>query len=215
MSCNDYKHICPNYKLFYHNNLCEKCRGKKFYQAVLNKCCHDSITYSVASALEYYYHEKMNLLRKNVDLFLFASDFMAKKTEDFWGKNTFKWRKLINPIKIETIKTKNESDDYILFFGRLVEEKGLKDLLLAMDNLPKIKLVVVGDGPERKESTNNVQFVGEKWGEEMNEIIDFWQHIEDYGHIFHLEPKLLDEPFKKIIEGISEIRKMMDDSYSM
>ena len=51
--------------------------------------------------------------------------------------------------------------------------------------------------------------------QEMTEIIDFWQHIEDYGHIFHIDPKLLDEPFKKIIEGISEIRKMMDDSYSM
>jgi hypothetical protein len=51
--------------------------------------------------------------------------------------------------------------------------------------------------------------------QEMTEIIDFWQHIVDYGHIYHLEPKLLDEPFKKIIEGILEIKKMMDDSYSM
>ena len=51
--------------------------------------------------------------------------------------------------------------------------------------------------------------------EEINEIFDFHQHIVDYGHVFHLEPKLLDEPFKKIIEGIMEIRKMMDDSYSM
>jgi hypothetical protein len=51
--------------------------------------------------------------------------------------------------------------------------------------------------------------------QEMQEIIDFYHHIEDYGHIFHFEPEKLDEPFKKIIEGISEIRKMMDDSYGM
>jgi len=50
---------------------------------------------------------------------------------------------------------------------------------------------------------------------EMNEISDFYYHIEEYGHIFHLDPKLLDEPFKKIIEGIEEIEKMMDDSYGM
>jgi len=50
---------------------------------------------------------------------------------------------------------------------------------------------------------------------EMIEIIDFYYHIEDYGHIFHLDPKLLDEPFKKIIEGIKAIEKMMDDSYGM
>ena len=51
--------------------------------------------------------------------------------------------------------------------------------------------------------------------QEMQEIIDFYYHIEDYGHIFHFEPEKLDEPFKKIIEGISEIRKMMCDSYGM
>jgi len=50
---------------------------------------------------------------------------------------------------------------------------------------------------------------------EMNEIIDFYYHIEDYGHIFHLDPNLLDEPFKKIIEGIEAVRQMMDDSYDM
>ena len=51
--------------------------------------------------------------------------------------------------------------------------------------------------------------------QEMQEIINFYYHIEDFGHIFHFEPEKLDEPFKKIIEGISEIRKMMDDSYGM
>jgi len=179
MSCNDYKHICPNYKLFHHGELCEKCRGKKFYQAILNKCCHNSITYSVASATESWIQEKTNMVRKNVDLFLFASDFMAKKTELFWGKNSFKWQKLVNPIKINHLKNTAEIGDYILFFGRLIEEKGVKELLLTMKNLPKIKLIVVGGGPEKnilektkKElSIKNVEFVGEKWGEEMKEII--------------------------------------------
>ena len=48
--------------------------------------------------------------------------------------------------------------------------------------------------------------------QEMQEIIDFWYHIEDYGHIFHLEPEKLYEPFKKILEGIYEIREMMNES---
>jgi len=50
---------------------------------------------------------------------------------------------------------------------------------------------------------------------EMSEIIDFYYKIEEYGHIFHLDEKLLDEPFNKIMQGISEIEKMMDDSFSM
>ena len=51
--------------------------------------------------------------------------------------------------------------------------------------------------------------------EEMQDIIDFYYHVEDYGHVFHLGPKLLDELFKKIVDGISEIRKLMDDSYGI
>lgn len=50
---------------------------------------------------------------------------------------------------------------------------------------------------------------------EMQEIIDFYYKIDDYGHVFHFDPKLLDEPFRKIMEGMSEINKMMDDSWSM
>lgn len=50
---------------------------------------------------------------------------------------------------------------------------------------------------------------------EMQEIQDFCIHIQEYGHIFHLDPKLLDEPFKKIMDGIAEIRKMMNDSWEM
>lgn len=50
---------------------------------------------------------------------------------------------------------------------------------------------------------------------EMEEIIDFYRKIDEYGHIFHLDPKLLDEPFKKILSGMAEIEKMMDDSWSM
>ena len=48
---------------------------------------------------------------------------------------------------------------------------------------------------------------------EMGEIIDFYHHIEDYGHIFYDDSKILDSPFFKIMEGINEIRKIIDDNY--
>ena len=49
--------------------------------------------------------------------------------------------------------------------------------------------------------------------EELQEIIDFYQHIEDFGHIFYDNPQILDAPFSKIMEGINEIRKIIDDNY--
>jgi len=50
--------------------------------------------------------------------------------------------------------------------------------------------------------------------QEMGEIIDFYYFIQDYGHIFYDDPRILDAYFKKIIEGITEIRKIIDDNYS-
>lgn len=50
---------------------------------------------------------------------------------------------------------------------------------------------------------------------EIGKIIDFYYHIMDYGHVYHHDVSKLDEPFRKILEGIDEVRKLMDDSYDM
>ena len=51
--------------------------------------------------------------------------------------------------------------------------------------------------------------------DEMQEVIDFCDEIREFGHIFYLDPKLLDEPFRKILEGIEEIHGMMNESFGM
>lgn len=50
--------------------------------------------------------------------------------------------------------------------------------------------------------------------EEMEEIKDFYYFIEEYGHIFYDDPETLNEPFRKIMEGINEIQKIVDNNYS-
>jgi hypothetical protein len=50
---------------------------------------------------------------------------------------------------------------------------------------------------------------------EMVEIEGFCESIREYGHIFHYEPSKLDAPFAKILEGISEVNKMMKESFEM
>lgn len=49
---------------------------------------------------------------------------------------------------------------------------------------------------------------------EMQEIIDFYYHIEEYGHIFYGDNSELNPGFEKIIQGIEEIEKIIDDYYS-
>ncbi|MEQ9008548.1 MAG: glycosyltransferase, partial [Ekhidna sp.] len=179
MSCNDYKHICPNYKLYHHGRICLECKGGKFYNAIKNKCCKDSVSFSLVSSLESYAHMYKNVVFGNVDRFMFSSEFMASITAEFLGDNQFKYSILRNPFESPKYEYSTIHEDYILYFGRLVEEKGVDVLLKAMSHLPQIKLKVVGNGPDEeklleiKQNLNleNVEFLGPKYNEELEPIL--------------------------------------------
>ena len=57
--------------------------------------------------------------------------------------------------------------------------------------------------------------IGEIKKQEMQDILDFYYHIQDYGHIYHYPSEKLDAPFNKILEGIEEVNKLMKDSFEM
>lgn len=176
VSFNDYKHICPNYKLYHHGHTCEECRGGAFYRAVINRCCHGSLVFSAASMIEAYVHDWINIYRKNVHTFLFASDFMALKTEEFWGKGSFRWRKLRNPFESTKFKASYSPNGPVLFFGRMIGEKGIDILIRAASMLPDVDFRIVGDGPDMESlkklavelELENIEFAGAKWGGEMD-----------------------------------------------
>lgn len=178
MSCNDYKHICPNYKLYHHGRICTDCKGGKFYMAAVNHCCRDSLTVSVASALEAYAHQMLGVY-DYVHTFLFASQFMAQETEEFWASRTFRWRQLRNPFDSTKFPLEEAYEDYALFFGRLIEEKGVDVLLRAAKGAPSVQLKIVGDGPEEKAlkaqalelGLKNVEFVGPRWGTDLDKVL--------------------------------------------
>ncbi len=178
-SLNDYKHICPNYKLYHHAHLCEECKDKNYYHAILNRCSHNSLIYSTAHAIESYAHDWMNIYKKNIKVFLFASMFMANITEEFWGKGTFQWRLLRNPFNSKKYALSKSYEDYFLYFGRIIEEKGVDILIRAMQAVPEAKLRIVGEGPQEQYlqrlcsdlHVSNVVFLGPKWNEEMDRLL--------------------------------------------
>jgi len=71
------------------------------------------------------------------------------------------------------------SDAPVLYFGRLSPEKGVADLLRAMQLCPGIRLQIAGDGPERKPlealaqrlNLQDVQFLGHIDGKNLDRII--------------------------------------------
>ncbi len=182
----DYKAICPNYKLFNKGQVCEKCKGKKYYHCFLNRCIKKSLAFSFVGMLEAYAH-KFKKSYEQIDLFLAPSDFMKNKCIEF-GISSKKIKVLRNTMTVKNLKLKQEPKEknYFLYLGRLSEEKGVETLIRAVKNLKKNGalnnnfLYIAGQGPEEKKLKKlvrklsleyEIKFLGGVYGFKRNQII--------------------------------------------
>jgi len=165
---NDFKLLCPSYNLLSQGKPCEACKGGAFWRAI-QQPCYRGLGARLTLMTEAYVHRWLGTYRKCVDLFLAPSQFVREKfVEHGWDGAKFEvlphFQRTHAPP--EPCEEKNAP---ILYFGRLSPEKGVDDLLLAMQRVPQARLIVAGDGPQRAELQNlaaslglsNVEFVGQ------------------------------------------------------
>jgi len=180
MTLHDYKLICPNYKLMRNGRVCEDCKGKKFYMAILNKCHKNSYLASLIYAIETAFNKFLGKYQKNVNYFIAPSHFLKNKLIEF-GMDREKIVYIPNFIDLNKYEANYSFKDYFLYFGRISIEKGIDLLIDAFCdlNLPKIKLMIVGEGPIKAEmqkraeklNNNNVKFTGYLSGEKLKKTI--------------------------------------------
>ncbi|MDD5043044.1 MAG: glycosyltransferase [Patescibacteria group bacterium] len=174
----DYQLICPNYKLFTEGAVCERCRRHRYYEAVIHKCIKESYVASAWGALEMAIHKSLQIYERVLKYYVSPSVFLAKKLEK-WGYPPGKTKVVNNFIDLAGYEPNYGNRGYLLYFGRLAEEKGLPILLKAIKGLPEVNLKIAGAGPEEqrikkiiiKEKIENVEMVGFKTGQELAELI--------------------------------------------
>jgi len=173
---NDFKLLCPSYNLVSQGNACEACKGGEFWHA-LRPSCYPGIAARMTLASEAYVHRWLGTYRKCVDLFLAPSRFVREKFVDH-GWDNAKFDVLPHFQEAHDVR-EIPSDGPVLYFGRLSPEKGVDDLLRAMQQLPHLHLVVAGDGPQRHEleglalslGLKNVEFTGQVGAEQRDRLI--------------------------------------------
>lgn len=178
-SVNTYKLVCASYRLYLldQEEICEQCLYGKHYHALQTKCVKGSLPASFLAMIEMYLHGIMKIYHL-VDRFIVSNDFMTQKLVGA-GYEKHKIVKLLNPLNLEEYQPSYESDDYILYFGRLDPEKGVSTLINAMNHLPSLNLVIVGDGSQMRQlqqqvqnlNLQNVKFTGAKWGNALNRYL--------------------------------------------
>ncbi len=178
MTVHDLKLLCPNYKMRTHGAICERCKPRRFYQAVLNRCVKDSLVASAVCAVESYLHRYSGLYEHNVDRFITPSRFYQKKLVE-WGMPEKKIVFIPNFTRLDRFVPGCDGEDYFVYFGRLAEEKGLLTLIEAMRRVRRGTLFIVGEGPLsavlqraiREYRLENVHLTGAKWDAELVSLV--------------------------------------------
>lgn len=175
-SVNTYKHVCTSYRLYRTDihEVCTRCVGGHHYHALLNRCVKGSAFGSALGMLEMYLHQSLMRIYHQIDRFIVPNSFMANKMYE-GGYAREKVITLRNPFHVESIKPCYSNRDYFLYFGRVEPEKGVVNLVKAMQFLKKSRLVVVGDGSDmnnclkavKEYNVENIDFVGPKWGDQL------------------------------------------------
>lgn len=177
MTLRDFKLVCPSWYLMKGNNPCEKCKNKKFYHSIINRCHKNSFIKSMVVCLESYIHHQVLRSYDTIQCYIAPSKFLKEKMMEMGFKKNIVY--LPNFVNLKEFVPKYEFyENTICYFGRVSHEKGLGTLINAVEGLD-VGLKIIGAGPlleslklkVEDKKIKNVKFLGYKTGEElMNEI---------------------------------------------
>ena len=199
---NDFKLLCPSYNLVSQGEVCEACKGGAFWHA-LRPRCYPGLGFRLTLMAEAYVHRWLGTYRKCVDLFLAPSQFVRDKFVEH-GWDAAKFRVLPHFQKVHELrKTGTGKNPFVLYVGRLSAEKGVDDLLRAMRHIPEGRLVVAGDGPQRRELEElalslglpNVEFAGHVGSEKRDALISQARFTVLPSHAYETLGKTILESF--------------------
>ncbi|MCL6589049.1 MAG: glycosyltransferase family 4 protein [Firmicutes bacterium] len=181
-TAHDLKAICPNYKMLCRNQVCELCKGGRYYYCFLKKCVKNSYLKSLINTLEMYFHRSYNTYGK-MDKIIAPSKFYQEKLLEF-GFGPKQVIYLPNFIDAGKIAPNYGYRDYFVFLGRLSEEKGILTLVKAMEEVnlgvSACKLFIIGTGPlqteiqkyiETRGLTGRIELKGRQKGADLEELL--------------------------------------------
>lgn len=171
-TAHDYQWVCPNHmmKIPATNELCNRCIHGQFSNCTKNNCIHNSKAKSLIGSLEAYLYRALRTYEK-VDTIICPSHFLKKQIDCY--RNLADKTVVMHNFTFAEGVGEQEKEDYIVYFGRYSEEKGMRTLLQVCRELPEISFVFAGGGPleEEVDKVKNIRNMGFLNGEELQNVI--------------------------------------------
>lgn len=169
----DFHLVCPNHMMLDLETVtpCERCVEGSAWNCAKRRCIHGSRIKSILGSLEgsLYRHKRSY---DKIRLLICPSRFMERmlqRDSRFRGK-TAVLQNFICPQPRREV----EKGEYVLYFGRLSEEKGIDRLLDACRLLPDVPFVIAGRGPLEhllRDCPPNVDYIGFQEGAALTDLI--------------------------------------------
>ena len=175
---NDFKLLCPTYNLVNHGRACDHpCTGQ-YWRLLRQGCYTGPCSTAMVLVAEAYVHHWLGTYQNCVNHFLTPSRF----ARDLLVQNGFDCDKISVLPHFQNLPAQEppaEANAPVLYFGRLSPEKGVTDLLRAVQPLPQVRLQIAGAGPDRAAleqlaqelSLSNAEFTGQVEGQRLDQMI--------------------------------------------
>lgn len=179
-TCHEYSPVCVNQRLYNQrtNRICEQCLTSGPASALRARCIKGSLSASIAGYLAGLADRQIAKSRKHIQRYFAPSEFMRGKliTRGLPPERVHTVPHFIAP---DTFQPSDEPGQYMLFFGRLVAQKGIDTFLQAAEKCPNIPCKIAGSGPlENKvraqiaeRGLHNIELLGHLEGEPLNRTV--------------------------------------------
>lgn len=163
----NYRLLCPAATFFRNGGPCEDCMGKNPpWPGAIHGCYQGSRLATGAVGAMLFFHRVLRTWRKHVNVFIAPTEFARGK---FTEGGIPESKLIVKPNFVHPDPGIGQGKgSYVLFAGRLSQEKGVLTLLRALSLLEGVRLMIVGDGPLRghvqalvgKSKPGSIEFLG-------------------------------------------------------
>ena len=173
MTAHDSQLVCPNHLLYNPNtdSICTKCVDthdpRWCYRERCIHCSQAKSAIGTAEAMFYRAHDSYDW----ISAIICPSRFMKHMydTDARFAHKTVYLQNFVRRIPYQACA----QEDYVLYFGRISPEKGVRNIVAAAKALPDIPVVCAGSGPDEAmlNDAPNISFVGFQHGEALHALI--------------------------------------------